>query len=149
MLAIFSALTGMRWSDINLMKWEDIIETPSGWVYKFRQAKTKGIEYLPISKQAISTLGERKKGRVFEGLKYSAWMNLKLAQWAMRAGITRHITFHSARHTFATLQLSNGTDIYTVSKLLGHRELKTTQLYAEVIDQKKVDAVNNFPELDI
>lgn len=146
---IFSALSGVRWSDINLMKWQDLIETPSGFAYKFRQQKTKNTEFLPISKQAFNLLPERGKPteRVFEGLRYSAWYNVKLVQWCVRAGITRHITFHSARHTFATLQLTNGTDIYTVSKLLGHRELKTTQVYAKVIDQKKIDAVNNIPDL--
>jgi integrase len=146
---IFSALTGIRWIDINLMKWENLVDTPTGHVYRFRQKKTGGVESLPISHQAFNLLPERKgaKERVFEGLKYSAWHNIKLIKWCVTAGITRHITFHSARHTFATLQLSNGTDIYTVSKLLGHRELKTTQVYAKVIDQKKIDAVNNIPDL--
>ena len=65
----------------------------------------------------------------------------------MKAGITKHITFHCARHTFAVLQLSLGTEIYTVSKLLGHRELKTTQVYAQIMDAKKREAVNRIPEL--
>jgi len=57
------------------------------------------------------------------------------------------ITFHCFRHTFAVLQLSLGTEIYTVSKLLGHRELKTTQVYAQIMDAKKREAVNRIPEL--
>lgn len=65
----------------------------------------------------------------------------------MKAGITKHITFHCGRHTFAVLQLSLGTEIYTVSKLLGHRELKTTQVYAQIMDAKKREAVNRIPEL--
>ena len=65
----------------------------------------------------------------------------------MKAGITKHITFHCGRHTFAVLQLSLGTEIYTLSKLLGHRELKTTQVYAQIMDEKKREAVNRIPEL--
>ncbi len=87
--------------------------------------------------------------KIFKGLKYSAWHNLKLQQWVMKAGISKTITFHCARHTYATLQLTQGTDIYTVSKLLGHRELKTTQIYAQIIDQKKVDATNVIPKFKI
>lgn len=59
----------------------------------------------------------------------------------------RWVLFHLARHTFAVLQLSLGTEIYTVSKLLGHRELKTTQVYAQIMDAKKREAVNRIPEL--
>ena len=58
------------------------------------------------------------------------------------------ITFHMARHTYATLQLANGTDIYTVSKMLGHTNVKTTQIYAKVIDKKKDEATEAF-KLDI
>jgi integrase len=101
---------------------------------------------LPISEQAFSLLGERKKqdDKVFEGLYYSAWHNLKLREWVMKAGITKHITFHCARHTYATLQITLGTDIYTVSKMLGHRHLKTTEIYAKVIDHKKQEAANKI-----
>ena len=67
----------------------------------------------------------------------------------MRAGITKPITFHCARHTFAVLQLTLGTEIYTLSKLLGHSELKTTQVYAKIIDEKKREAVNKIPNISI
>ena len=66
----------------------------------------------------------------------------------LKAGITKNITFHCARHTYATLQLTLGTDIYTVSKLLGHKELRTTQIYAKVIDDKKKEAANKI-KLDL
>ena len=150
---IFSCLTGMRWSDINNLQWNDLqySKTNDYWFVRFCQQKTKGAETLPISGQAKDLLGEigELNERMFKGLKYSAWHNLKLQQWVMKAGISKTITFHCARHTYATLQLTNGTDIYTVSKLLGHKELKTTQVYAKIIDQKKIDATNAIPNLEL
>ena len=149
--AIFSALTGLRFSDIQKMEWDEIeFVKGQGYIIHFKQQKTKGIEELPISEQAFGLLGERPAsgGKVFEGLEYSAYQNKHLYQWIGAAGITKEITFHCFRHTFATLQLSKGTDIYTVSKMLGHRELKTTQLYAKIIDKSKRDAANKIT-LDI
>ena len=145
--ALFSALTGLRFSDIKNLIWEKIeyIEG-NGYFLKFTQQKTKNIEMMPISEQAFSLLGEPKepKEKIFEGLKYSAYENRFLFECFEAAGITKKITFHCFRHTFATLQLSNGTDIYTVSKMLGHRDLKTTQIYAKIIDQSKRDAANRI-----
>jgi integrase len=144
---LFSCLSGLRWSDINKLTWSEVQHSNEmGYYVRFRQQKTKGIETLPISEQAFNLLGDRgnQEDRVFIGLKYSAWHNLKLQQWMMAAGIHRTITFHCARHTYATLQLSLGTDIYTVSKMLGHRELRTTQIYAKVIDDKKKEAANKI-----
>ena len=146
---LFSCLTGMRWSDINKLTWAEVQEFDGGTRIVFRQKKTKGLEYLDIAGQAVRYMGQRGKAdeRVFAGLKYSAWHNLALREWCLKAGITKHITFHCGRHTFAVLQLSLGTEIYTVSKLLGHRELKTTQVYAQIMDAKKREAVNRIPEL--
>jgi integrase len=149
--ALFSALTGLRFSDIKNMTWSEIeyIEG-NGYFIQFKQQKTKGVEMMPISKQAYSFLGEQKEpaDKVFEGLTYSAYENKHLYQWIGAAGITKDITFHCFRHTFATLQLSKGTDIYTVSKMLGHRELKTTQIYAKIIDQTKREAADKI-KLDL
>jgi integrase len=145
--ALFSALTGLRFSDIQKLVWGEIeFIKGNGYFIKFQQKKTKGMEMMPISEQAFSLLGERRNptDQVFEGLTYSAYSNKHLANWIGLAGISKDITFHCFRHTFATLQLSNGTDIYTVSKMLGHRELKTTQIYAKVIDQTKRDAADKI-----
>ena len=87
--------------------------------------------------------------KVFVGLKYSAYMNVALTNWMMKAGITKHITFHCARHTFAVLQRTHNTDIYTLSKLLGHSEVKTTQIYAKIIDEKKREAINRIPSITL
>ena len=139
----------MRWSDINKLTWSEVQEFEGGTRIIFRQKKTKGFEYLDISDQAVKYLGERRKAddKVFHRLKYSAWHNLALREWCLKADIKKHITFHCGRHTFAVLQLTLGTEIYTVSKLLGHRELKTTQVYAQILDEKKREAVNKIPEL--
>ena len=104
---------------------------------------------MPISEQAFSLLGERGKptNKVFDGLndrdRYY-WFQL----WISKAGITKQINFHGLRHTFATLQLSKGTDIYTVSKMLGHSNVRTTQIYAKVINQTKRDAADKI-KLDL
>ena len=144
---LFLCLSGLRWSDVNKLVWSEMQHSNEmGYYIRFIQKKTKGVETQPISEQAFELLGERedKDERVFKGLKYSAWHNMKLQQWVMRAGVTKTNIFHCARHTYATLQLTMGTDIYTVSKLLGHRELKTTQIYAKVIDEKKKEAANRI-----
>ncbi|MBU2268148.1 MAG: site-specific integrase [Bacteroidetes bacterium] len=141
---IFSALTGMRIPDLKQLRWSDIkfSELEGGYSIPFRQQKTKGVEYLPISKDAINVLGEINDDNnlIFKELSYTSHFVPHLNKWIKDAGIQKHITFHSFRHTFATLQLSYGTDIYTVSKMLGHRDLKTTQIYAKVIDKTKRQA---------
>lgn len=145
--AIFSALTGLRFSDIQKLTWNEISQSKAdGYAIQYTQQKTKGVEMLPISRQAFELLGKEAQSgdKVFKGLNYSAYENRHLYQWIGAAGITKEITFHCFRHTFATLQLSKGTDIYTVSKMLGHRELKTTQVYAKIIDQKKREAADKI-----
>ena len=150
--ALFSALTGLRFSDIQKMTWGELeYINGQGYFLNFNQKKTKGVEVLPISEQAYGfTEGaENPKDmpqdkHVLEGLKYSAYNNKHLFQWIGAAGITKDITFHCFRHTFATLQLFNGTDIYTVSKMLGHKDLKTTQVYAKIVDEAKRTAANKI-----
>ena len=150
--ALFSALTGLRFSDIQKMTWGELeYINGQGYFLNFNQKKTKGVEVLPISEQAYSfTQGEEnpkdmpQDKPVFEGLKYSAYNNKHLFQWIGAAGITKDITFHCFRHTFATLQLFNGTDIYTVSKMLGHKDLKTTQVYVKIVDEAKRAAADKI-----
>ena len=100
---------------------------------------------MPISETAFTLLGERKENstKVF-ALSYSAWLNSKLKLWVLKAGIQKKITFHCFRHTYATLQLSQGADIYTVSKMLGHKDLKTTAIYTKIIDSKKREAADRI-----
>lgn len=140
--ALFSALTGLRHCDIQKLRWKEISMNGDQAQLHFTQQKTKGVEYMPISQQALDLCGEPREPEqlVFEDLPDPAWISKPLKRWIEAAGITKRITFHCFRHTYATLQLSNGTDIYTVSKMLGHTNVKTTQIYAKVVDEKKTKA---------
>lgn len=146
---LFSCLTGLRKSDIEKLVWSEI-ETYDGMTrITFFQKKTGGLEYLDISAQAADLLGNRGMDleRVFKFSTSTRYINIVLQKWADKAGVRKHISFHVGRHTFATLMLTLNTDLYTVSKLLGHRDIKTTQIYAKIIDKKKRDAVNRIPNL--
>jgi integrase len=148
--ALFSALTGLRYGDIKNLTWGKIEKDNGNYQIRFRQQKTKGLVTLPISEQAYSLLGEPREpeAEVFPELIISSYYNKYLLQWIARAGITKDVTFHSFRHTFATLQLTEGTDLFTVSKMLGHVNIKTTAIYAKVVDKLKQDAVNRI-KLDL
>ena len=141
---MFSVYSGLRWSDIIKLQWSEIQYSEElGYFIRYKQEKTGTIEMLPIPSGAMQYAGEHGalEERVFKGLKYSSHTNLRLAQWMMRAKIGKKITFHSARHTYATRILTEGGDIYTLSKLLGHRSLKNTEIYTKVIDSKKIATV--------
>lgn len=142
--ALFSALTGLRHSDIKQLKWKDLVKDQEHYRILFTQQKTKGVEYMPISDQAYQLCGERGDSDrlIFEGLQDPSWISRPIARWVEAAGITKHITFHCFRHTYATLQLTSGTDIYTVSKMLGHKKVTTTQIYAKIVDEKKEAAAD-------
>lgn len=148
---LFSCFTGLRWSDVNKLVWTEIRIIDEVHYIAFTQKKTKNSELLPISEAAVKLLGERKEDedRVLTGLRYSDYMNTALLQWCLRAGITKHITFHCTRHTNAILLLNNGVDIFTVSKMLGHKDLKTTSIYAKVMNETKIEAVKKLPEFNI
>jgi integrase len=144
---LFGCMTGLRHCDIRALTWGDVHDQDGYTRIIFRQRKTKAQEYLDISAQAATLMGER--GHDDEPVfPLFSWHSVRkhLLAWAKRAKINKHVTFHSSRHTFAVMMLGV-TDIYTVSKLLGHRELSTTQVYAHVIDKAKREAVDNMPQL--
>ena len=146
---LFSCLTGLRRSDVLRLTWGDIHKQGEFTRIIFRQKKTSGQEYLDISPQAVELMGERglPDEHVFTDIHSPSCTNNTLKLWVAKAGINKTITFHCARHTFATLMLDIGTDIYTVSKLLGHRDLSTTQIYAKVMDKNKQAAVASIPTI--
>ena len=148
---LFSCLTGLRRSDIMKMTWSEVHKQGENTRIIFKQKKTSGQEYIDITPQAAELLGERRNPTdlVFNDFLTASATNHAIKVWMLRAGITKEITFHCARHTFAVMMLDIGTDIYTVSKLLGHRELSTTQIYAKVLDKTKQAAVMNIPDIGL
>ncbi|WP_313384476.1 site-specific integrase [Chishuiella sp.] len=147
---LFSCLTGLRWSDIYKLTWNEVRDENDEHRIFFTQQKTDDLEYMYINNQARELLGERKIGnsRVFVNLNYGSATNTELLRWCMKAGITKHITFHCARHTAATLLLEAGADLYTVMKVLGHKDIRTTQIYAKIVDKKLKEASNLLPTLN-
>lgn len=146
---LFSCLTGLRRSDVLRLTWGDVYQQGDFTRIIFKQKKTNGQEYLDVTEQAAELMGERGEAdqHVFGSIHSPSCTNNTIKVWVARAGIDKEITFHCARHTFATMMLDLGTDIYTVSKLLGHRELSTTQIYAKVLDKNKQAAVAKIPRL--
>ena len=110
--------------------------------------KTREPLYLPLNKQALSYLPVRGLAAstdvVFKTLPELAYVNKHLKTWAAAAGITKNVSFHISRHTFATTSLTLGADLYTTSKLLGHASIQTTQIYAKIVNSKKDEAVALF-----
>lgn len=146
---LFSCLTGLRKSDIKQLIWADVHREGNYTRISFKQQKTGGQEYLDIAPEARELMGEEQEetGLVFADLPSESKTNKAVKLWASCAGIHKHITFHSARHTFATMMLTLGADLYTVSKLLGHRDIKTTEIYAKIIDEGKRKAVARIPSI--
>lgn len=150
---LFSCFCGLRYSDIKGLEWGKIHKVKSGEMQvEIKQQKTSEPLYLPLSPNALQWLPERGEAKdedkVF-ALPHVSTVEKFLPRWAKDAGINKHITFHVSRHTNATLMLYFGADIYTVSKLLGHTNVKTTQIYAKIVDESKRKAVNLIPEIKI
>ena len=138
---LFSAMTGFRYSDVETLTWKQIRGIPGDYYILYNQQKTDSAEYYPVSDQTIALLGKPADPdeQVFFGLKYDH-VTKDLPKWLVNAGISRRFTFHGFRHTFATLQIAAGTSIYTVSKLLGHKNIQTTEIYARIVDALKKEA---------
>ena len=129
--SLFSCMTSLRISDILSLCWEDIVDYSAGGkcVHIITQ-KNKAEDIIPISEEALGLIGysSEKKGLVFKGLMRS-WTQIPMKEWIRSAGITKNITFHSYRRTFATLQAAAGTDIRTIQSIMAHKSITTTQRY--------------------
>lgn len=145
-VSMFSLLTGMRYSDISKLTWDEVQYSKNeGYYIRFKHQKTNRPSTNPISEEALEFLGEKRvdQGKIFLDLKKWDFDRL-IPIWVKDAGIEKHITFHCFRHTYATLQMAAGTDIFTVSKMLGHKNIKTTQIYTKIIDEKKRETINKI-----
>jgi integrase len=150
---LFSAFSGLRYSDVRPLTWGRVRRTGGAWALEFTQAKTGDSEMLPLSKEAADILrrasrnGASTSDAPVFALPAQQTIDRALKRWGRRAGLEKIISFHTGRHTFATLGLTHGVDLYTMSKLLGHRDVSTTQIYTKVVDQRKREAVEMFPTL--
>ena len=149
---LFSCFCGLRHSDVIALTWKDIKKDKYGnFKLHIVQKKTKEAITLPLSKEAVKQLPKQADSadndKVFRGLISLGRSNEILSKWAEQAGINKHITFHVARHTHATMLLSLGADLYTVSKLLGHTDIQTTQIYARLVDESKKKAIDLIPNI--
>ncbi len=144
--ALFSCLTSLRISDILSLQWHEIVDFAAGGkcVHTITQ-KTKTEDIIPISDEALQLIGysPEKTGLVFKGLKRS-WTQQPMKEWIRKAGITKNITFHSYRRTYATLQGAAGTDIRTIQSNMAHKSITTTQRYMKVVDSNKREASNKI-----
>ena len=146
---LFACHTGLRLSDVKALTWGQIRD---GKIF-FTQKKTKVVEYLPLNDAAkemlFSGIGSNviplPETKVFNLLARSQDIGSHLRKWAEEAEIDKYITFHTSRHTFATMALTCDVDLYTVGKMLGHKSINTTQAYAKIVDHKVVEAVNKLP----
>jgi len=147
---LFSCYCGLRLSDIRALTWGKLTCDGGRWRTTIVMKKTGAPLYLPLNEHALRCLPKCKgadgMALVFDRLPTITTIETTLQKWATNAGVTKHITFHTARHTFATLMLTLGADLYTTSKLLGHSNISTTTIYARIVDKKKDEAVRLVDE---
>lgn len=143
---LFCCFTGLRYSDISTLTWRDIRQGDNGWMVSVKGMQKTGKQVvIPLNQSAMSLLpdmnGCKPSQKVFDMTCLSA-CNKCLKKIAAAAGIEKKISYHTSRHTFAVLALAAGGDIYTVGKLLGHTSINSTQVYADVVLETKIKAIN-------
>ena len=150
---LFCCFSGLRYSDVSKLTWKEITVSQDGYAQiETTMQKTGKSITVPLSDNALKWLPEREgnlpESRIFYKLPDQVNnADVRLRTLIKKAGISKHVTFHVARHSFATLTLTYGADLYTVSKLLGHANIRTTQVYAKIVDESKRKAVNLIPKL--
>lgn len=148
---LFACFTGLRYSDISQLCWGHIVESPGGgYEIHIQQQKTQSHIVVPLSENAMRFLPSEQnipQEKVFKHLPSNCYVNQEIKKLVKVAGICKPISFHCSRHTYATMLLTYGADLYTVSKLLGHSSIATTQIYTKLVDPKRKKAVELIPAL--
>ena len=144
---LFSCFTGLRYSDMKSLLWSEVHTAADGKTLyiEHRQVKTKKTVTIPLSEEALRWIPCQKEGvdQVFHELTVSTkTVEDVLKDWMKDCGIDKHITYHCSRHTAATTLLTLGANLYVVSKLMGHSSIQMTEVYAKIVDQKKVETMN-------
>ena len=140
---LFACFTGLRISDIRNLTWGNIVERNGSFFVTITMQKTREPLTIKLNKQAAKWLPKKNATKeVFDLPVYNAIINDNLKRWAKKAGIEKSLCFHMSRHTFATMELTLGADLYVVSKLLGHNDVSVTQIYADIINKKREEAVD-------
>ena len=147
---LFACFTGLRMSDVKALTWRHVQNSSDGKskFVKVKMQKTQKWIYVPLSAEAQKWMIA--KDDLDEPIfHFYDPVNVEkhIAIWMKNAGISKHVTFHVARHTFATMMLTLDVDLYTVSKLLGHSKITTTQIYAKIIDKKRVEAISKLDDV--
>lgn len=136
---LFCCYAGLRYSDFTSLSADNLVSIRQKTWLVYRSVKTRVEVRLPLyllfGGKALYILDKYRDGLDdFFRLKNNSNVNKELAALALRAGIRKRLSFHTARHTNATLLIYNGVNITTVQKLLGHKSVKTTQGYANIMD---------------
>ena len=144
---LFSCFTGLRYSDMKSLLWSEVHTAADGKTLyiEHRQVKTKKTVTIPLSDEALRWMPKQQEGvdQVFHELKISTGtVEDVLKEWMKNCKIDKHITYHCSRHTAATTLLTLGANLYVVSKLMGHSSIQMTEVYAKIVDQKKVETMN-------
>ena len=141
---LFCLYTGLRYCDVNMLQWKHI----KGEMLEIIQSKTNERVSVPLQPEVLMLLGTKGhlEETIFKLPSHTGCLK-NLRSWARNSGIEKHITWHCARHSFATLLIANDVDVLLTSKLLGHTSLTHTLRYVRVIEDQKIKAINKIPSI--
>lgn len=145
---LFSCLTGLRISDIRQLTWNNLHQIAGDWYCQVVMQKTQEPLICKLTSAAYALIEsvERSRRTIFH-LPCTSTVERIVRQWALHAGITKHVTFHTARHSYATIALMAGADLYTISRLLGHKNIRSTTMYAAIVDAQRDAATDGVSQL--